>query len=167
MNFNFSIDHRSGKDNVTPDTLSRAHEGEIFVEALEINNINSIDLESAAFDSDEYCRLRQDFSVSEFPDYRVIDKYIYKRVNFSSGELDESESWKLLVPKELRRDVIYSAHDVSNSAHGGIAKTLERVRRFFFWPGLATDVKTYILNCELCKTSKTPTSTLRPPLGKL
>lgn len=82
------------------------------------------------------------------------------------GHFDESDTWKLLVPEELRKGLIYSDHDIPNSAHSGVARTLERIRRYFYWPGMASDVKKYIQCCELCKTSKTPISPLRPPMGK-
>lgn len=165
--FNFSIEHRKGKDNVVLDTLSRIHEGEVFVETLDLDTPPFIDLQSKAFDSAEYVKLREDFSASGLPDFRVIDKYIYKRVQFSSGDLDESDSWKIFVPSELRQDIIFAAHDVPNSAHSGIARTLERIRRYFYWPGLVTDVKTYIQDCEMCKTSKSPTMALKPPMGRM
>lgn len=74
--------------------------------------------------------------------------------------------WRLLVPTSLRKDVIYSAHDIPTADHGGIAKTAERIRRYFYWPGLMKDVKGYINNCNLCKTSKSPNMILRPPMGE-
>jgi len=34
--------------------------------------------------------------------------------------------------------------------------TIERVRRYYFWPGLVPDVKAYINDYEVCKTTKAP-----------
>lgn len=164
---NFSIEHRRGKENIVPDTLSRVHEGEDFVDSLVLETIPLIDINSTAFDSEEYSKLREEITTDDLPDYKVIDKYIYKRTEFSTDETDESNSWKLYVPKDLRNNVIYSSHDVPDSSHGGIAKTLERIRRYFYWPRLVAEVKDYIQNCELCKTSKAQTNTLRPPLGQM
>lgn len=72
-----------------------------------------------------------------------------------------------MVPKELRNGIILSCHNAPTSAHGGIAKTLEKIRRYFYWPGLVKDVRDYVGNCELFRTSKTPTHILRPPLGQI
>lgn len=80
---------------------------------------------------------------------------------------DKDEGWKLVVPTELRNKVIYSAHNPPNMAHGGIAKTVQRIRKFFFWPKLVSDVETYIRNCDICKTSKNPSFVLRPPMGQM
>ena len=142
--FNFTIEHRSGKENVVPDTLSRMHEGEDFVNSVEIESMPAIDLKSDSFESEAYSKLRKEFQDSNLPDYKIIDKYIYKRTDFSAGLEDESESWKLYVPQDLRQNVMYSAHDIATSAHGGIGKTLERIRRYFYWPRMVTDVREYI-----------------------
>lgn len=165
--FNFSIEHRKGRDNVVPDTLSRIHEGDSLVEAVELENLPAIDLNSRAFESYQYKKLREEYVSSKFPDFRVLDRFIYKRTCSSAEVLEDSDSWKLLVPEELRSKVIYASHDIPNAAHGGIGRTLERIRRYFYWPGLVKDVKTYIQNCEMCKTSKTPTTILRPPMGQM
>lgn len=164
--FNFRIEHRRGKDNIVPDVLSRAHEGEFCVEVVEMERLPSIDLDSDAFRSEDYTKIR-DSIPADSPDFRVIDGYVYKRTEFSTGQADESDCWKLLVPSELRNKVIYAAHDVPNSSHCGIAKTLEHIRWYFYWPKLVRDVRDYIGKCELCKTSKAPTTVMRPPMGQI
>ena len=91
------------------------------------------------------------FEKSELPDFKIVNKYIYFRTDC------DSDAWKLYVPEELRNQIMNYSHDSPNSSHSGIAKTLERVRRFFYWPGLVGSIRQYVLNCELCKTSKPPT----------
>lgn len=81
--------------------------------------------------------------------------------------MDDQNSWKIVIPTELRNEVLYAAHNQPNSSHCGIAKTTEIIRRYFYWPRLVTDVKEYIGKCEICKTSKIPTSILRPPMGHM
>lgn len=132
--FVFSIEHRKGKDNVVPDVLSRSFDEDMNVAEVTLEKLPVIDLNSNAFESKEYCRLRKEFSESNLPDFRVINKFIYKRTKFSGGNRDESDNWKLLVPEEFRRGVIYAVHDIPNAAHGGIAKTIHRIRQFFIGP---------------------------------
>lgn len=61
--------------------------------------------------------------------------------------------------------MLKKSHNDPPASHGGIHKTLERVRRLYYWPKLINDVKAYILSCEICKTTKHPSWTQWPPIG--
>lgn len=73
--------------------------------------------------------------------------------------------FKLWIPTGLVPEVLKIAHDDPLASHGGVHKTLERLRRYYYWSGLVRDVKEYILACDVCKMTKAPNSTLRPPMG--
>lgn len=162
--FDFIIEHRRGKDNIVPDTLSRA-----FCEELEVT-CKMIDLESVEFKSPEYQDLIKSVqeNESQLPDVIVQEeKYVYKRVKFCTRDLEEEEdSWKLWVPSGLTVSVIRSAHEPPQMSHGGEAKTLARVRKYFYWPGMAVEVRNFVKNCDLCKCTKAPNKTLRPLMGE-
>lgn len=158
--YNFKIEHRKGCENVVADALSRSVE----IDELEIEVLPAIDLDSEEFESNSYKNMLEQIKQSNIPDFRVEDKYIYYRADFNKNLPDCSADWKLVVPDGLKIEVLYSAHNPPNAAHGGIAKTLERVRKYFYWPGLVSDVRKYVNDCELCKTSKVPNYTLRPPM---
>jgi Reverse transcriptase (RNA-dependent DNA polymerase)/RNase H-like domain found in reverse transcriptase/Integrase zinc binding domain/Retroviral aspartyl protease/Chromo (CHRromatin Organisation MOdifier) domain len=76
------------------------------------------------------------------------------------------QNGKIYVPacKELRLRLISEHHDTRYSGHFGIAKTHANITRDFIWPGLRSDVKSYVLTCSTCQRSKP--SHLRPA-GKL
>lgn len=76
----------------------------------------------------------------------------------------DSFFWKLWVPIQLVPEIKKNVYDDPLASHGGIHKTLERVRRYYFWPGL---VKTYNDQKKnfVCKSTKAPNHTLRPPMG--
>jgi len=97
-----------------------------------------------------------------------VDRFDYIRTEHVSGneELDFAK-WKLWVPEQLRDSAIRQTHDSIVSAHGGIQKTIERMRRNFYWPGLSKEVRYYMRNCEVCKETKAPNMTLCPPFQKL
>lgn len=163
--FKFTIRHRKGKDHVVPDALSRVPGDE--VSSIEITE-PEIDLESPHFDSADYSNLRVkvEDNRNKYPDVKVIDKYIYIRTGHYRGDEDqESECWKLWVPKDLRNDVVHRAHNSPVSAHCGVVKTLDLIRRHFFWPGLVQDVREYIQSCDTCKSTKAPNFILRPEMG--
>jgi len=80
---------------------------------------------------------------------------------------DVSEAWTLRDGIVLSRGVIYlpnyellkvrvlqQAHDSIEVAHPGHAKTLELVRRSFYWPKMRAFIEEYINSCEICQRNK-------------
>lgn len=162
--FDFNIEHRKGSANVVPDALSRMEVDEVCVVG------QPIDLKDAAFQSEAYAELQKTIKErnDELPDLQVREGFVYKRTEFRTGEeaLELSNTWKLWVPDELQAQVIANSHDPVTASHGGIDKTIELIRRHFYWPGLARDVRAYVSNCSICKETKAPNQSLRPPMGK-
>lgn len=162
--FSFEIEHRKGSENVVADALSRSFEGVDEVAVIDCEVLPEIDLSSNAFQSAEYSALREKFVLSKLPDFQVIDDYIYHRTSFPDSA-QANDCWKLLVPEALRQSVISSAHDQPSSAHCGTAKCLDQIRRRFYWPSMVIDVRDYVSKCEVCRTTKYPTHSLKPPMG--
>lgn len=164
--FKFSISHRKGKDNVVPDVLSRN-----CVECISSVTFTGpeIDLNSPHFMDEDYTFLKDKIlrEQSKYPDIKVVDNFIYIRTEHYSGEANQEEkSWKLWIPLKLQKDIINRAHNDPISSHGGMVKTIELIRRHFYWPGLVKDVRDHIRNCDTCKSTKTPNQSLKPEMGK-
>src|SRR3954451_3191518 len=53
----------------------------------------------------------------------------------------------------LRQDILYDHHDSPCAGHLGQARTLELVRRQFYWPTLVKDTE-YVNSCEECQRNK-------------
>lgn len=70
----------------------------------------------------------------------------------------------LVIPKHLRSAVLHELHDLPTAGDLGVSRTYDRIRRRFFWPGLARSVRRYVAACDKCQRRKTP-STL--PAGYL
>lgn len=100
--YRFSISHRKGKEHVVPDALSRMHEAEL--SALEVIG-PEVNLDSLHFLDDSYLQLKEKFQQNDekFPDIKIVDRYIYIRLNFATGvvEIDQN-SWKLWIPEGIR-----------------------------------------------------------------
>ena len=76
---------------------------------------------------------------------------------------------KLYIPdyNRIREDILYWHHDVPWAAHLGIEKTLELVKRQFWWPNLGPDIRTYISTCTDCQKNKTDRISRTPLLSPL
>ena len=71
---------------------------------------------------------------------------------------------RLFVPSHLRSKVLSWGHTSKFAGHPGSTRSEEFIRRRFWWPGLSSDVKTYVAACDTCARSK---NTHRPPAGLL
>lgn len=168
QSFSFKIEHRKGSENVVPDALSRVFS----VDSLDMVSdtcFSDLSFNHPAFQSDEYLELIKTIQVNhrKLPDLYTSENLVYKKVK-TTCELDLSteSSWKLWMPTSLTEKIIKSAHEPLHAAHGGMAKTLHRIQELFYWPNMFSQVKSFVNSCEICKTTKTSTQILRPPMGK-
>jgi hypothetical protein len=63
----------------------------------------------------------------------------------------------LPTPK-LRHDILSRCHDSPTAGHFGVLKTLDLVRRHFYWPHMSSDVRHFIRECDMCCRIKSSTS---------
>lgn len=145
--FDYDIVHRRGVDNVVPDVLSRS--------VPEINPVSQ-NLESPVKDK-WYLKMINLVNKSplKYPSWRVDKSKLYKYVNLPYPELrDESDHWKLVIPKEQRSAILHENHDAATSGHAGIYKTFERLKTRYYWPKMCVDVTNYVRRCPTCLVHK-------------
>lgn len=68
--------------------------------------------------------------------------------------------WKccLVIPETLREDIMFIAHDdLLGGCHGGVKRTLDRLRERFTFKDMETFVRKYVASCKSCQTKKIPT----------
>lgn len=56
-------------------------------------------------------------------------------------------SHKLIVPKQLKKDMLQRIH----TAHGGMEKCKARARQILYWPRMATDIENFVARCRTCE----------------
>ena len=76
--------------------------------------------------------------------FTVVDDMV-----FHLGELDKQTALQLFVPKPYRQAALQTAH-ASLAGHGGVAKTLFMLRKYFYWPHMHSECLRFILCCLLC-----------------
>ena len=66
------------------------------------------------------------------------------------------ESDRLYIPADalLRTRLLHECHDVPTAGHLGKDKTLEQVKRRFYWPRMDFDVLQYVRTCDACQRNK-------------
>ncbi len=77
----------------------------------------------------------------------------------------EDEPWRtvqqIVVPKKLRRDLVCLAHEGKMSGHMGVRKTLDRLTRNFYWPGIKREVAEWCRSCDVCQKAGKPNQTIK------
>jgi len=78
--------------------------------------------------------------------YEVTNDILY-RVRTTDGDT----SRQIVLPKKYRQDVLRLAHDIPMSGHQGIKRTKNRIQNEFYWPGMYSDVNSYVKSCDICQ----------------
>ena len=94
--------------------------------------------------------LREMFSQSEEQlqrkKFRVSPQVILYRV--------EGDRWLMVVPKVLQQKVIRENHDVPAIGHVGLNRTVDHIKRAFWWRGMWSTVGEYVRTCPVCQLVK-------------
>ena len=74
---------------------------------------------------------------------------LFRRVFRSDGG---EEFLQLVLPAALRQETLHQLHQ--EHGHQGIERTSELVRQRCYWPGMSSDIKSWVQKCERCQVAK-------------
>ena len=74
-----------------------------------------------------------------------------------TGQPEDVQYWRVVVPDDLnvKSLLVSELHAVPYSAHPGVQRTIGKVRRYFWWKGMAGDVREFVESCPTCQLEKT------------
>ncbi|UYV78619.1 hypothetical protein LAZ67_16002183, partial [Cordylochernes scorpioides] len=82
-------------------------------------------------------------------EFSIIDGILYKKNYSTTGR-----PWLMMIPKHLRSEVMADLHDAPTAGHLGFARTYDKVKKRFYWPGLYRTVRQYVSHCRECQRRK-------------
>ncbi|XP_072563872.1 uncharacterized protein [Paramormyrops kingsleyae] len=101
--------------------------------------------------------------VKEHPTaYFFRDRILMRQWSPSDSPFEWATVFQVVVLRFYRDYVLSLAHDHPCSGHLGIRKTLSRVLRYFYWPGVNSDVKMYCKTCHVCQSVGKPNQMIAP-----
>ena len=77
---------------------------------------------------------------------------------------DRQVSRVLVIPTSLVPVVLKSYHELPFTAHQAVGRTVEFIKRKYWWETVAGDVREYIRKCDACARRKTG-NRINAPLG--
>lgn len=63
---------------------------------------------------------------------------------------------QLVIPPELRKEILAAHHDDLLGGHLGFDRTFDRIRERYWWPTVWKDTKNWVTTCGTCQRRKTP-----------
>lgn len=77
------------------------------------------------------------------------------------------ETFQIVLPTTYRMPVLKLAHENIMAGHLGVTKTVRRISKYFFWPGLRSSVVNFCRSCDVCQrigkpNQKVPVAPLYP-----
>lgn len=153
----FKIEHIKGKENRVADALSRRADyrneeqsepkRQMLIEEdgmLVINKQMKISISMKGEADEELLKeIRKATKETSTRTELDIDKEGYKRFN-----------GLIFVPKSMEEQIIKRNHDDIREGHPGIARTMEKLQRSFYFPGMQRKVARYINQCDSCARNK-------------
>ena len=82
-----------------------------------------------------------------------------KKITLAECKEENGRLWyqgRLYIPndKRLRTRICQTHHDTPGAGHTGRTKTLDLIRRSYFWPGMRNIIARFVRNCHTCSRSK-------------
>ena len=147
--YNFTVVHRPGRVNSDADALSRlpVWKHEPFNECDDYPLLMIEDDQMKKFqEEDQYCqKIKKKLELKYRIRFIIEDGLLYKRTRDRNI---------LVLPKILRREILYSLHNAVTAGHPGKSKLYFTLRRRYYWPRMFTSVSKYVDGCLDCGTRK-------------
>lgn len=152
-NFTYDIKHKTSKENINADYLSRIHISETLLEPDDFDNfVQQQILQLPVTSEDIASETKKDPLLS--PLLTAIQQgQNLATLGFKGRELDYSQSCnclmlghRVVIPTKLRQRLLEELH----MAHIGVTKMKGLARSIIYWPNIDSDIEQITKNCEAC-----------------
>lgn len=148
------ITYIKGSENVTADVLSRLF-------SLEEVTLNSI-AKSQKLDS--LC-IQIVSALNQSGGFPEIVKKYQKQFELRNDILYKSDA--LVIPLDLKFEVLKKFHNSSEGSHLGFSKSYQKFNELYFWPNSLKDLRLWINHCAVCQKHKISRKKIPTEIGTL
>lgn len=163
--FDLTIVYKSGRKHEDADSLSRAP-----TEVCDPNTEDDSGFLGVLTATDLIARQHEDAEIRAIIDNlegrntpvprhlsrNLVSFCLRSGVLYKKNLNGNGKAYLLVVPSDMRDDILLACHDEPTSGHLGSSRTLARVKQAYYWPKLAAYVKRYVKSCRECQRRKSP-----------
>ncbi len=144
--YHFTWQYRKGSTNTAADALSRMHEPASIIAMPKV-----MALRGAVLATD----LRQQLKDAYGRDNLFSDpEQTAEWTKDAESGLWYSGNHKVVVPASMRDSIMAEHHSTAMAGHQGVGRTLESIKRTFWWPRIGADVYAHVTACDSCQRNK-------------
>jgi transposase InsO family protein len=152
--FKFRVNHISGRTNVVADCLTRQYDelpDDITFSGLVLGNLPEAFQSIADHQKkDPFCRTLYCQIAEADPaarNFKVLNGAIVYQPS-------RARTKRYFLPELLRPMILEYFHSSHLSAHLGTTKTLNRISKVFYWPGMRAEIFSFVRQCQNCQRAK-------------
>jgi hypothetical protein len=149
--YDFQVVYKKGMA-MPADVLSRKP-----INNIAVNSIHGNDPYKSAAESDLFCQDVERYLLTRsLPSDPIrakilhqIGPHVYKEQDIL--KLRAGNSDLIILPRTIANSAIDNAHGTLLTGHGGIDKTVARVRQLYYWQSMIVDVRQRLAECPRCQ----------------
>ena len=150
-NFDFDIEYIEGKSNSVADGFSRRPDH------VNVKPGASTELCSAVLSPEPTLVEQLERCITSDPSYQ--SELLRRRTRVDPVQVRQGRLYhgsRVYVPSDrsLQTRILRECHDSPTGGHLGHEKTLEQVKRRFYWTGMDEVVRKYVTSCDACQRNK-------------
>ncbi len=139
--FNVDIWHKSWKENIVPDALSRKHQ-------LKVVYVGETELQKEV-------RLASRYDAFAKEARQNIQNGAKSHFHLQNGLLWYKQRWLYVPEGRVRELLLKECHDGSLTGHGGAKRTTTFLKKSYYWPNLKDDAEEYVKTCLVSQQNRT------------
>ena len=184
LKYNFTVEYRKGVDNAVADFLSRKQT--INIKEAKPGMLSPLAAITMVFNNDIAKEQKTDARIKDVYEYvktgnlpqgsrsyqqwvsRIGDKCMIDEDDIVFYHLTQENRRPrtcVYVPESMQQKVVFDCHVSLENGHAGNFRTTEKIKEYFWFPGISNAVAQYIKECAICQAAngkKIPPVPLRP-----
>jgi RNase H-like domain found in reverse transcriptase/Reverse transcriptase (RNA-dependent DNA polymerase)/Integrase zinc binding domain/Chromo (CHRromatin Organisation MOdifier) domain len=153
--YNFRIEHVKGKENIVADALSRRPDHR---EKRESEKTQLLIEEEGALIVNPQCKIGlirfENTDQDLMTDIKEKAKKCERTDLQENGQGFKTFKGLIYVAKDSEQKLLQRFHNDIREGHPGVDRTVEKIQREFYFPGMYRKIRKYIKNCDSCQRNK-------------